>query len=67
MKKLEEDPPEVAADPITKARLYCAAGKTDCTDMDDSKMCQCPTCMVWEENNLSATYYCTNGNADELG
>jgi hypothetical protein len=67
MKKLENDPVDVAADPITLARLYCSAGKTDCDDMDTRQSCQCPTCLVWEENDLSSTYYCTKGKADEIG
>lgn len=67
MQKLQNDPPMVAANPIAIARLYCSAGETDCNDMATKNNCQCPTCMVWEENDLSSTYYCTQGNADKMG
>ena len=47
-------------------KLYCAFGKTECTDFDKFKKCMCPTCLVWDENNLKSVYYCMDGSADEI-
>ena len=46
--------------------LHCATGKTECKDYDFGKKCMCPTCLVWDENNLKSVYYCENGTADEI-
>lgn len=46
--------------------LYCAHGKTECKDFDKHKSCMCPSCLVWDENNLKSVYYCQDGSADEI-
>jgi hypothetical protein len=48
-----------------KKVLFCATGKAKCTDLDQNQACLCPTCLVWEENNLQLMYYCKFGSADE--
>lgn len=47
--------------------LYCAVGKTPCTDFDVNAACQCPKCGVWKDVSLAKQYYCGNGSADEIG
>jgi hypothetical protein len=47
--------------------VYCSHGKASCKDLDPSQSCICPTCAVWSENKLTATYYCQNGSAQEIG
>lgn len=41
-------------------QLYCsgAVGRSSCSDLDDTKPCQCPTCTVWASHQLRSTYYC---------
>ncbi len=50
-------------------QLYCATGKTNCTDLYTHEECQCPKCDVWKENDLEVrgapAYFCTNGRAVE--
>lgn len=48
------------------ALLYCAIGKSVCNDLNGNHSCICPSCLVWEENNLSSQYYCLKGSADEI-
>lgn len=45
--------------------IYCAAavGKTKCDDLNATLQCQCPTCPVWEDYDLSGTYFCARGPA----
>jgi hypothetical protein len=47
--------------------MYCALGKTACTDLDFDRFCQCNYCDVWKENNLENGkpfgYFCKNGEA----
>ncbi len=40
--------------------LYCCekVGKTDCSDLDTEKPCQCPDCSVWEKHELRSAYFC---------
>jgi hypothetical protein len=33
--------------------------------MDVEENCHCPTCEVWKEHDLKATYFCVRGNAEE--
>lgn len=60
-KKFNENPDPDNLD----GRLYCSIGRTSCDDLDGTKQCICPTCLVWDENNLSHYKYCLNGSADE--
>lgn len=54
-------------DPKKFTGLYCATGTTMCGDLDYDKMCNCPSCPIYQENNLSSGepggYYCKNGEA----
>jgi len=47
--------------------VYCASGKTVCTDIDFDQTCLCPNCGVWKENDLEngepLGYYCRDGEA----
>jgi hypothetical protein len=47
-----------------KKVVFCATGKASCTDLDHNQACLCPSCLVWEENNLQSMYYCLKGSAD---
>ena len=38
-------------------RIFCARTKSECV-MDGKKMCICPACPVYSENNLSGAYFC---------
>ncbi len=48
--------------------VYCASGKTSCTDIDTTKMCQCNKCPLWKEYDLPygepMGYYCRDGSAE---
>ncbi len=48
--------------------IYCASavGKSDCSDQDGNKACNCPTCAVWEDNSLNSTYFCLKGSAEQI-
>jgi len=45
--------------------VYCSTGNATCTDLDPSQQCQCGSCSVFAEYNLSsgkpAGYYCRDG------
>lgn len=47
--------------------VYCASGIAACKDLDRNEPCICPTCPVWEENNLLDShpnmYFCFEGEA----
>jgi hypothetical protein len=47
--------------------LYCATGRTICTDVDLVRLCHCPACLVWSENRLASNHYCKSGSAAETG
>lgn len=47
--------------------VYCAQGTAACGDLDFSHRCICPTCEVWNENELSNYKYCQNGDAEKIG
>jgi len=53
-----QDPEETS-----QAKLFCARGKSSCNDLNKNERCICPSCIVWDENNLDQTYYCLNGEA----
>jgi len=55
-----------ASDPKNIGKLYCAKGKSSCNDLDGRQSCICPTCLVWNENNLRSMYFCLRGSADEI-
>ena len=46
--------------------VYCSVDKATCTDLDAQQACMCPTCLVWDENDLQSMYYCTRGSADKI-
>lgn len=50
-------------------QLYCATGKTNCTDLYTHEECQCKQCDVWKENDLEVrgapAYFCINGRAED--
>jgi hypothetical protein len=47
--------------------MYCASGKTTCTDLDFDRFCQCNYCDIWKENDLENGepfgYFCRNGES----
>lgn len=59
----EED---AAKPPEELAELYCGIGKSACNDIDGNKACLCPSCLVWEDDNLKSNHYCVSGSADEI-
>lgn len=44
-------------------KLFCARRKSDCP-MDNTKMCICGACPVFNENGLSGGYFCINEIAE---
>lgn len=66
--KMEQMGMEMLA-PEQMIGLYCssAIGKSSCGDLDGAKDCVCPTCRVWNENNLSQYKYCIHGDAETRG
>jgi hypothetical protein len=47
--------------------LYCSIGKSSCTDLDANQNCYCPTCLVWNDYDLSQYKYCLRGDAEDIG
>lgn len=47
--------------------LYCSTGTAACDDLDFSKHCICPGCMVFTENALTQNKYCQRGSAATIG
>jgi hypothetical protein len=43
--------------------LYCSTGKAICDDLSITNLCNCPGCLVWAENGLSANHFCALGSA----
>ena len=47
--------------------MYCATGTTMCDDLNYDKLCNCPACPIYQENNLAegepGGYYCKKGEA----
>lgn len=61
MMKIEK---EIMPEPENIPEMYCATGITTCSDLDTNKICNCPNCDVWKENNLTrgekTSYFCRN-------
>ena len=55
---------KVAHDSFPK--LYCAHGKAACDDLKGEAGCLCPSCLVWNDNDLSNDHYCLKGNAEKV-
>ena len=47
--------------------MYCSTGTASCGDLDFMQKCICPTCAVWQENDLGSMKYCRNGSAADNG
>ncbi len=45
--------------------IYCASavGKSKCDDLDSTLSCQCFSCAVYDECDLSNGYFCISGSA----
>lgn len=47
--------------------MYCASGTTMCDDLNYDRLCNCPACMIYQENNLAegepGGYFCKKGEA----
>ncbi len=54
-------------DPEKVPTVYCATGKTSCSDLQFHEECQCKNCDIWKEYDLevreSPAYFCRNGKA----
>jgi hypothetical protein len=54
-------------DPEKVPKVYCATGKTSCSDLGLQEECQCINCKVWNEYDLEVrrtpAYFCRNGKA----
>jgi hypothetical protein len=66
MKAMEAKNRGELPEPEIMPGLYCRIGRAKCKDLDPSAPCQCPTCLVWQENDLFSQYFCLKGNADEI-
>jgi len=66
MKMLQESMRGMSPEPSDVPGVYCATGTATCSDLDPSKMCNCPNCDVFKENNLEQGepkgYFCQKGN-----
>lgn len=47
--------------------VYCAIGKSNCSDLDPNQNCLCPACPVWHDYGLSNKKYCLKGSAEAIG
>ncbi len=67
MKMLQESMRGMSPEPSDVPGVYCATGTAACSDLDPSKMCNCPNCDVFKENNLAqrepGEYFCQKGAA----
>ena len=67
MKKLQESMTGMSPEPSDVPGVYCSTGKATCSDLDPNKLCNCPNCNVFKENNLEkgepGGYFCQNGRA----
>lgn len=54
-------------DPKRMPGIYCAVGKSACSDLSERKMCLCPACSVAINGDLKNSYYCLRGAAEEVG
>lgn len=68
-KSLYEDAQKLGhlPEPELLGGLYCSTGKTVCADVDFVRLCHCPACLVWSENQLASNHYCKSGSALETG
>ena len=48
-------------------RVYCSTGEATCVDRDLSKVCVCPSCLVWSQHRLAegkpTWYFCRDGKS----
>ena len=67
MKMLQESMRGMNPEPSDVPGMYCASGTATCSDLDSGKMCNCPNCDVFKENNLKqgepGGYFCQKGAA----
>jgi hypothetical protein len=67
MKMLQESMTGMSPEPSDVPGVYCATGIATCSDIDPNKMCNCPNCEVFKENNLEhgepGGYFCQKGMA----
>lgn len=58
-KKMMEGMGDMLPKPEDFPGMFCAKGVTKCDDFDYNKLCMCPKCDVWKENNLvdASPYY----------
>ncbi len=54
-------------DPKAMPGIYCSVGNSVCEDMSRQYSCLCPGCSIHLRQRLSATYYCLEGSAEEVG
>lgn len=41
--------------------LYCAVGRSECSDLDSDRLCLCGDCAVWLAHLLGHRYFCLMG------
>ena len=67
MKMLQESMRGMSPEPSDVPGMYCATGTAACNDLNSHKLCNCPNCEVFKENNLAqaepGAYYCQRGSA----
>lgn len=67
MKMLQESMRGMNPEPSDVPGMYCASGTATCSDLDPDKMCNCPNCDVFRENDLKQRepegYFCQKGAA----
>jgi hypothetical protein len=65
MKMLQESMRGMSPEPSDVPGVYCATGTATCSDLNPNKMCNCPNCNVFKENNLEQGepngYFCQKG------
>ena len=65
MKMLQESMRGMSPEPSDVPGVYCATGTATCSDLNPTKMCNCPNCDVFKENNLEQGepngYFCQKG------
>ena len=65
MKMLQESMRGMSPEPSDVPGVYCATGIATCNGLDPTKMCNCPNCDVFKENNLEQGkpngYFCQKG------
>ena len=65
MKMLQESMRGMSPEPSDVPGVYCATGTATCSGLNPNKMCNCPNCKVFKENNLEQGepngYFCQKG------